>query len=808
VQGRLPAGRTRLAVGLTSLAVIALELALMRTMSLRFWHHFAGMVLSVALLGFGASGTFLTLLRRRVRAGPRAWFWALSLGFALSIPLSLLAAERVPLYVRLLAWDLWQAGWVLLVELALFVPFLLAAGAIGVALMDRPERLGGHYAANLLGSGLGGLAAVGLMHVLTTGELLSVTSAAALLAAAVIAPWRRVAGAAAVALAAAALTLFAFGIRYEPTIPPEKSLPQELSKEGARLLLHTEGPLGRLDVVSSGSHYAPWLSLAYGKTPPSQVLMILDGDAICPVYQCPRREDWRFTDYTTAAAGYHVRDAQSVLIVGAGGGGEIGLAVFHQVPRIVALEMNGQVIKTMRGALRELGGSIYDAPGVEVVNREARGYLASAGGGAGRFDLIQVPPIDAFGAAGGGLHAASESYLYTVESLEAMLAALRPGGLLCVSRVASSPPRDGLRVLDTAAEALRRKGRDPRRHLAMIRAWSTVTVLAFASPITDGDAERIRRFCRERSFDLCWLPGMKPQEANQYHQLERLYFFEGAAALLGPQRRQYLDEYLYEVAAATDDRPYFHHFFRWRTLEVIRAQRGIAAQHFLELGYLMLLAALGQAALLAAVLILLPLAALRRAAAARGKAATLGYFLLLGAAFMTLEMGFLQKFILYLADPIYSAAVVIAGFLIFAGVGSGCSRRWRGALRNVMSVAAACVAGLSLVLVFVLDGWLAWTQAQPLAVRIVVALATIAPLAFGMGHMFPTGLRGVSAAAPALVPWAWAVNGFASVLAAVGAPLLAMHIGFSGLTVAAIACYAAAGALGRKLPAAGDPASA
>ena len=803
----LPLLRTRLAVGLISLAVLALELALMRTMALRFQHHFAQMVVSVALLGFGASGTMLALLRRKVLAAPRGWLCGLALGFAASIPLSLLAAERVSLDVRLLAWDAREVLGVLLVELVLFVPFFLAAGAIGVVLMDRPERLGGHYAVNLLGSGIGGLAAVALMNVLTTGQLLSATAAAAAVAAGVILPWRR---AGAVVLAGAiggGLAWFGLYLRYEPPIGPDKTLSVVRQMPGTRLIHHDEGPLGRIDVVTNDAfHYAPWLSLSWTEPPPPEALMIFDGESVSCVYHCRRREDWRFMDYTTAAAGYHARRPRSVLIVGAGGGSDIALAAYHRAGRTVALEMNGRVIRAMDGPLRDRGGSIYRAPGVTVIEQEARGYLASAGGPAGTgraFDLIQVPPADAFAAAGAGVHAARESYLYTVESFAAMLDRLSPTGVLSVTRRAFSPPREALRILDTAAEALRGKGRDPRAHLAMIRSWATVTVLAFASPIQPDDARRIERFCEARSFDLCALPGLAASRANRFHKLERADFFEGAAALLGPHRKQYLDDYLFEVAAATDDRPYFHHFFRWRALRVIADQPGAGVRNFLELGYLLLLAALGQAVLLAAAFILLPLVpGLRRA---RGPspgatAATFAYFLLLGAGFLLLEMGFLQRLVLYLAHPIYSAAVAIAGFLIFAGLGSECSRRWRGRGGRITATAGGAAAGISLGLLLVLDAWLGWTQMQPLWLRMVVAAGTIAPLAFAMGHMFPTALRGVSAAAPALVPWAWAVNGFASVLAAVAAPLLAMEIGFSGVVGLAIACYAAAAVVGRKLP--------
>jgi hypothetical protein len=167
---------------------------------------------------------------------------------------------------------------------------------------------------------------------------------------------------------------------------------------------------------------------------------------------------------------------------------------------------------------------------------------------------------------------------------------------------------------------------------------------------------------------------------------------------------------------------------------------------------------------------------------------------------MIIEMCFLQKLVLYLAHPIYSAAVVIASFLVFGGLGSMISPYWHATDKSICSFAAGTVAGISLVYLFVLDGLVGLTQAQPIPARFVIAAALIAPLALAMGHMFPCGLRRVSRAVPILVPWSWAVNGFASVTATVAAPLLAMNIGFSRLTILAIALYVLAGVLSRVLP--------
>ena len=836
----MPTARIRVSVGLVSLAVIALELALMRVLAVRYWHHFAYMIISVALLGFGASGTALALAARRVRGRERAAACVLALGFGASIPLSVRAAGAVPLNVQFLSWDLGEVGHVLALEAVLLVPFFWGAGVVGLALMDRPERLPGHYAANLAGSGAGGLAAVGLMHLVSTRWLLAATAGTALAAAAVLVPWKRAWAAAAPALlAAAALVLL---VPYRAEMSEYKMLPQLLDMPGTEVLYETEGPMGRLDVVAGpATHYAPGLSLAYAGPIPPHALIVMDGDAASPVYDCPRRQDWAFLDWTTQAAPYHLRERPSVLVLGAGGGSDIGLALFHNSREVVALEANPDVLRVMAGPLRQRGGRIYGpaagagrptqaaAPAaVRVLRAEARGYLATTGE---TFDIIQLPSVDAFGASGAGLYATQESYLYTVEAMEAMLGRLARGGVLCLTRWARTPPRDGLRLLDTAATALRRRGADPSRHLALVRSWVTVTVLALESPMGAEEAAALRRFCAARSLDLGYLPDLEASEANRFHVLDRPYYFEGARALLGPGREAFLHEYPFDVAATTDDRPYFGHFFRWRSLPLFIGQLGQRARAYLETGYLMVVAALVQAVVLGAALIVAPLAGglgrlrsarLRQPAGhgtpavpggearlrrgdAQGKAATFAYFLLLGIGFMFLEMGLLQRLILYLAEPVYSAAAVISALLVFGGLGSLLSGAWHARAERIGAAAGTAAVGLALVYALGLDRWLGLTLASPLAVRLLVAVGTIAPLALAMGHLFPTGLRLVGSGEPALVPWAWAINGLASVAATVGAPLLAMDVGFSRLVLAAVGCYAGAAVLVGRLDGARRP---
>ena len=790
---QLPPVRTRLALLAISAATLGLELALMRDLSLRYWSHFAYMVISVAMLGFGASGTFIALLRSRILKRQRAWLCGATLAFSVTICLSRFAAARVDLDIRYLAWDFSQIGNVVLIELLMFVPLFLAGVVIGVALLDVPQRISGHYAANMVGSGLGTVMSVSLMSVTPVSGQFLVAAVLGYSAFGLLLPWRRVGAVVLAVLGGAAVAISAY-LSPPETISQYKMLAQTRNWGQTEVVHQSFGPLGRIDVIGGRAiHYAPGLSLQFMREIPPHVLLIVDGDQTSAVYEPPSVEDWEFSDYTTAAVAYHLRKHPEVCIIGAGGGADIGLAAFHLSRRVVALEINDQVIAAMTGPLNSRGGGIYNHGGVTVLNREARGYFASAGES---FDVIQLPMVDAFGASGAGLYATRESYLYTVEAMAAMYDNLNRDGVLAITRWARTPPRDELRIFDTAAEMLRARGLAPGGRLAMIRSWATVTVLVFKRPITPGDTDAVGKFCADRSFDLCYLPGLVQSQANRHHLLDEPYYFQAAAALLGSQRADFLDDYIFAVEATTDDRPYFFHSFRWRAMDEFKRQLGGASPAFMEIGYLMTVAALGQAIILGVLLVVLPLApGIGALKGQQHRAASLGFFSLVGAGFMLLEMGFIQKLILYLADPIYSAAVVIAAFLIFGGLGSWCSRFWPTTPRRLAVVGSGAVAGLGLLYVATLDDWLGLTQSQAPGLRFVVAGMTIAPLAVAMGHVFPAALRHLGRVGPKLVPWAWAANGFASVVATVAAPLIAMSFGFTVLTVAAVVCYILAGLL-------------
>jgi len=429
---------------------------------------------------------------------------------------------------------------------------------------------------------------------------------------------------------------------------------------------------------------------------------------------------------------------------------------------------------------------------VRVHAAEARSFVAR---GSARWELIQIPLLDSFGAAVAGVQSLSESYVYTVEAFRHYLRHLAPGGYLAITRWLKLPPRDSLKLFATALTALEREGvARPQRRLALIRSWNTTTLLVKNGALDAEEIGRIHAFADERSFDLAYYAGMQPDEANRFNLLERPYFFDGAMALAGPDRAAFMARYKFDLAPATDDRPYFFDFFRWRSLPEFLALRRQGGAALLEWGYLILVATLVQAAALSLVLILLPLRRLRRRAPPHpDRRRILAYFLALGLAFLFVEIAFIQKFILFLSHPLYSVAVVLSGFLVFAGIGSALSERLVArALRARLSPVPIAVAGITLValsyvwlLPVLFQQWLGLAD----ALRILLSILLIAPLAVCMGMPFPIGLKSVGNAAPAFIPWAWGINGFASVVSATLATLLAIQFGFNVVLSAAIVLY-------------------
>jgi SAM-dependent methyltransferase len=786
-----------LGIALLSATALAYEVLLTRLFAIIQWHHYAYMIISLALLGYGVSGSFLTLLGKRAKRHFSGFFISNAILFGISAVAGFLLAQQLPFNPLEMAWDYRQLAYLLIVYLLLTVPFFCVANCFGLALSHHGNQIHRIYACDLLGAGGGALGVIGLLFSVAPATALLLLGGLALAAALLAALECRIrnlhwAVAAVVVIGTLGLILPASWTSLR--LSDYKELNQALRAIGAEKIVERSSPLGLVTAVRNDQvpfRYAPGMSLAAPVDLPEQWGLFSDGDSTGVITRFSgQREELAYLDYLTSALPYHLLQHPRVLVLGAGGGAEVLQAIYHRASFVDAVEVNPQIVELVSKDFSDFAGGLFNRPDVRVHRGEARGFVAASDI---RYELIQIALLDAFSTASAGLYALSESYLYTVEAFEQYLRHLNPGGILAVTRWLRLPPRDSLKLFATAVIALEKAGiADPGKRLALLRGWKTSTLIVKNGRFSDADIESLRAFCQTRSFDLDYYPGISVAETNRFNVLDQSYLYEGARAMLGAERAAFFDRYKFDIRPATDDWPYFFHFLKWRTLPELLSLKARAGLGQLEWGYLILVATLCQALLISALLIPLPLWLGRQhslnSSAAGNRWRVLLYFTAIGLGFMFLEIAFIQKFVLFLSHPLYAVAVVLCAFLVFAGLGSGFSQRFHSQQAVLVWVVIA-LTGWAIIYLLALPGFFQMALAWSDPVRICCAVALIAPLAFCMGMPFPLGLTRVSQAAPALVPWAWAINGCASVVSAVLGTLLAVHIGFSGVVIAALLFY-------------------
>lgn len=792
-----------LPIFLLSAAALAFEILLLRMFAIEEFVHFAYMAITVALLGFGAGGTALALLRRRVEGREAAMFRIAAIGGTLALLAAPWLTGHIPFEPTRLVYETRQWLYLAALYVVLSSPFTVIAAAITVAFLWRPERTASLYAANLLGSGAGAGLALAAMAYLPPVQLPTPAIAAAALGACIA--WFRpkpLWGRNAIAVLALALA-GAVGLwpPWSLEITQYKGLPQTLAFPDARVVNERFGPLGWVVGVDAPAfRYAPGLSLAYRGDVPDQLGLFVDGVAAGAATRWRGRpEDLEFLRWTTSALPYRVVDPGRVIVLGAGGGTEILGALSHGADRIEAVELDPNVVDLVRSSVDVLS-SPYDHPTVLRIIGDARTYMERSGS---RYDVIQLAALRPFGAAAGGVYALSEDYLHTVEAFERYLERLAPGGILAVTHWIRFPARDGLKLLATADAALQRRGlRERGTRIAYFRSWATGTVLVRPAGFTHGEIARLRSFAESRLFDAVWHAAIDSSAVNRFNRLPEPIYHRAARALFdGPAAwARFESDYPFAVRPATDDRPYFGRFLEPSTLPRLLRLTGSQWLPFAEWGYLVLLATLIQAVLVSALLVLAP-AAIRgpREGLAEGRWRwILPYFIAIGLGYLFVEIAAIQRFQLFLGHPVYAVLAVLTAFLVFSGLGSAilaprvARRPWLPAL---------IVGVLAPLYVATLPALFRALAPATLTVRGLIAAAALFPLAAAMGAPFPAALNLASSRSAATIPWVWAINGYASVVAVTLATLLAVHLGFSNVMgIASLLYFAAALVLFVKTP--------
>ena len=792
---------------LLSAATLVFEINLTRIFSVAQFYHFAFMVVSLALLGFGASGTFLTLRQRSGQAlFPRRRLESLPYlcwGFALTAIGSYALTLYIPFDSFRIAHD-WRQGAVLALHyVALATPFFCSGAAIGLLLVARPETANRTYAANLTGSAAGCLLAVVAPSLVGGEGTVLLAAALSILAALTFHPPSSILHSPLSTIAQSALALILILILilaalHPPAflqirLSPYKSLSYALLYPDAELIFRRWNGFSRVDIVRSQSiRGLPGSGFRCSVQPPPQLGLTVDGDSLNPIsHVSPGFTALEFSDCLLTALPYRLRPGARALVLEPRGGFDVLVALAEGAETVTAVEANPLIVEAVR-AQGEWAGGLYDDPRVTVVLEEERAYARRT---QEQYDVVSLSLTTPLRTVTSGAYSLAEDYCYTVEGFSDYLARLGEGGLLVVMRWLQVPPSEAVRAFALAVEAVERAGGDPRASIVALRSYQHILILVRRGAFTAEELEAVRAFAAPRAFDLVYAPDVRPDEVNRYNVLPQPDYYRACVGLLAAEdKNAWYRAYPFDVAPPTDDRPFFGHFFKWGQAPDVLAMAGHTWQPFGGAGYFVLLALLALALVAAGALILLPLvvrgpfdlAQDERGGVGRGGplGTTLVYFALLGLGYLCVEIPLLQRFILFLGRPAYAMATVLFALLLFSGLGSLLSCRLP--LRLALILLPLLVVAYALGLPALFEA----TLAAPLWGRMIVTVVALAPPGLLMGMPFPKGLALLERRTLALITWAWGVNGAVSVVASILAALLALSFGFSAVLALGAACYA------------------
>ena len=771
-------------ISAVSFSTLLLELAATRLFSVILFYHFAFLAISVALLGLGAGGVFAHLFRERLaRRETRALAARICAANAVVIAFVLEAVLHLPISLEVSRANFLKLT---LLYLVTAVPFFLTGLLFSVVYARESRRIGQLYGADLGGGALACLAVVPALNLVGGPNAILIAALGMAAASAIWAEGRRarVAGVALAVLLAALVganhsgklidIVYAKGLRRDQPW-------MEFARWNA---------ISRVEVNRIGD----------------AKYIVIDADASTAIMNTDPHHwspEWERDLMSAAPAVANVlRPQGSYAIIGPGGGVDVLRAVASGSQNVTAIEINPLIANTvMRERYADYAHHLYDIPEVRLHVADGRSWIRNS---KDQYDIIQMTLVDTWASTAAGAFALSENNLYTVEAFQEYFDHLKPDGILAITRWEFKEPREALRVVSQAQEAMGKTGvEDMRAHFIVIsdgpldEDGRPVTVLAKKGPFTPTEVERVTGHLGSNSkLHALYVPSSEEPglgDLARKNAFQELITLDGGLLGCKSPRGLFVCQYPYDITPVTDNAPFF--FFTIKTGQVLRGILGSTGHGMdwrINLGVVVLWMLLLISLVAVLAFLVLPLA-FQHGAPGPGTW-PLFYFVAVGLGYILVEIAFIQRFVLFLGHPTYALTVVVFLLLLSSGAGSLTARRWLSDPRQVRWVLAAITAGLAALVVLlprVLGAWIG----LPFPAKLAVSALLLVPVGFAMGMPFPTGLRQLADRGRGGVEWAWAMNAGASVLGSAVAMAIAIHLGIAATLASGAAAYLVAAAL-------------
>ncbi len=784
-----------LGIGLTSFSALLLELALTRLFSVVLFYHFAFLAISVALLGLGAGGVFaylrrlwLTRFSTRPLAATLCTFNAITIFLALEIVL------HVPVSLELSRWNFFRLT---ALYLASAVPFFFTGLIFSVVFARETHHVTRLYGADLLGGAMACLAVVPLLNWIG-GPNAILFSALTMALAAMI--WRRRENDGETGVPARRARTRAW-FRTVPWITAAILVLLIVANHSGRLIdvIYAKGMFRDRSWVE----FAKWNAISRVEVDRQGAAkaVVIDADASTYIMNADLRT-WKGSEWehnlmaSPPAIANVLRPQGKFAIIGPGGGVDVLRAVANGSPDITGIEINPLIATSvMRGRYADYSYRLYERPEVHIHVTDGRSFIRNS---REQYDVIQMTLVDTWASTAAGAFALSENSLYTTDAFREYFQHLKPDGMIAITRWEFRQPREALRVVSVAMEALHELGvANPAQNFIVVSEGALdedgipVAVLAKKTPFTPAEEDAVNQhLTRNDELDSLYLPS-DPGD-NPFSKL-----------IAANNPWTFAHNYPYNVTPVFDNAPFF--FFTLKTSQILNEeslQQGIDWKVNLGVVVLGMVLVISLAAVLA--FLILPM--LVGAGGPSLRRVSLLYFVAVGLGYILVEIAFIQRFVLFLGHPTYALTVVIFLLLLSSGAGSLISRRWLREPARVWMPLLLLVAAISIYVV-VLPSMLTTLVGFPFVMKLVISGLLLIPLGLAMGMPFPTGLRALASSAITeadvaednAVEWAWAMNAASSVFGSVLAMVIAIHWGLNVTLACGAAAYFCSIALSRTL---------
>lgn len=766
-------GRHYFAIFILASATLSYQILITRFFSVMLYYHFAFAAISLAMLGLTRGA--MEVYNNPARYAPErvgAEFATHASWFAIASAGAMIAFLCVPLVIP---------GNYVMVALALaavgFVrPFTESGVCITLLLTRLPYGGGWLYAADLAGAALGCL---GVIFILLVVDPVSATLGIAALAAG--AGWVVVRGSGdtrslrlsgAVALALTAATIVHTGL----DVSGKSHLGVFWAKGTAQLgtLFERWNTYSRVRVTALGET-APlgWGFAHTAETKIEQHHLDIDADAATVITRYNGdigKLSYLKDDVINAA--YLVQPPTDVAIVGVGGGRDILSGLFFGARQIRGIEINPAIFEVLTDKFADFSGHLDRLPGVSLVNAEARSYINHS---SERYDLVQISLIDTWAATAAGGLTLTENRLYTVEAWGDFYRALKPGGMLSVSRWYDPDSHRGefYRLVAIAASALQNKGVPAAElpdHVIALNVGNIVTVITRPDAFTKAQWQGARARLLAQGFEILMGPDIAFDTIT-------------STLMSGKADATFFASLPQNISPSTDDNPFF--FYTARFGDIATKPFAIISNNNAAIGMTLMLLAVALCACL--YYVVGPFVGLARRMPLSALTPPVAYFCAIGMGFMLIEISQMQRLMVFLGHPVYGLSVVLFTILLFSGIGSttvGAYSPRPGAVtaRVVALLTTLTVAGLMTPLVTT------FARSEATDMRVLWSALLLAPPAFCMGMMFPLGLS-IWRRHAELLPFFWSANGITSMFASVLGMALSVEFGIANTYLVGMCFY-------------------